>query len=107
MEKEEDCIQFGNFCKDSQTDPYQCKDLKCVSSTQKCILNPALISPAQIEYDVKIGDDATINFAYKNLTPIARLKLPSGSMAVSTDTLTDTGGYQKLRFEPIPTLKLN
>ena len=28
-------------------------------------------------------------------------------MAVSTDTLSDTGGYQKLRFEPIPTLKLN
>ena len=100
--EESDCIRYGKKCSSSYHTPYQCKNLKCVASPQECEKNPAIVTPAMIEYDLNPADAVTIDFAYLDQVPIARLILKSGSISLPQTEVSRTGGHAKLRFEPIP-----
>lgn len=63
--------------------------------------------PALIEYDLNPSEAQTINFAYLDKVAIARLVLPSDSITLSENEVSQNGGYVKLRFEPVPRTTLN
>ena len=107
MAKQADCVNFGPKCQADSSKPFQCKDLSCVASPQECAKNPALIAPVSIEYDLNVVEAASIEFAYLDRVPIARLMLPSDSISVPEGQISATAGYHRLRFEPIPTNSLN
>lgn len=80
-----ECQSHTTNCGSSELAPYQCKDLTCVASPQECPQNPALITPISVEFTLNPLAPATINFAFMDQVPIARLVLPSDSITVGEE----------------------
>ena len=49
----------------------------------------------------------TIDFAFRDFLAVGRLVLPPDSVHIETNTALKLGGYEKLRFLPVPTDELD
>lgn len=80
-----------------------CADSSCVDSPYKCPKSGASSEVVHLRFDADFLMSHTVNFAFSNTEPVARLRLTTGFMVVPQQSIQTRKGIQPITFYPVPT----